>query len=331
MGPGNELSIAGDQLVRGGRGLAAQVIHAFEDNHVGRAGYREDVAIESTQGALAEDGDDAVADDTIAADAGIVHADRATWKTSDQPFRQPVGPAAVCACRGLIAVSDGIAEGHDHRRGRGRGLDIDFGQEGAVLRAGAAGRNRLLREISRRRDVDRFKTAHMAGTATGVSRQVDADAQAIQGLDGQGDGVADKGCARRNRRRGRPGKGDRPVTAGDCCAIRADQGYARAADVQSPGPVLVCQADSQALAAGAETDDLRHGLIVEGRRSARRVVGGRRHGRGRRGGPAADPMGGAGGIGVGSRERQGADYGRQPHISGSPRGVGDRSCMTAAT
>ena len=101
---------------------------------MGRAGNRKHVAVESGQRALAERGDDPVAEDSVAADAGVDDADGPARVPGGQTLCQPVGPAAVGPHRGLVAVGNGIAERHDDWRAGGGGLDLHAGEEGAVLR-----------------------------------------------------------------------------------------------------------------------------------------------------------------------------------------------------
>ena len=116
-------------MVRRWRVGVAEIVDAFQHDHVLHARLRQHVAIEARQRVDAEaDIRRAVVQDAIAADAGVEHADLRAAAPRLQTVRQNVRPAMIGVHGGAGAVGDRIAERH-HRGGRFRRQHIHAGEK----------------------------------------------------------------------------------------------------------------------------------------------------------------------------------------------------------
>jgi hypothetical protein len=99
------------------------VVDTFQHDHLGDAGLRKHIPIESGQGI----GPDDIMQESIATDPLVEHGHGRTRGALIEPLRQLIGPAPEGVLRRCVTVGDGIPESDD-RSGGPRRPDVDAGE-----------------------------------------------------------------------------------------------------------------------------------------------------------------------------------------------------------
>ncbi|MNB84673.1 hypothetical protein D3C75_315520 [compost metagenome] len=246
----------------------ADVIDAFEQDHLVGIGHCDHVAIQPRQRAVAA----AVVQQLVAADALVEHHE-AVRAGLLQTLAQSFGPLVERATRGRRALGDGITQGHDHLRPI-RALH-QHGREHILLvtHAHAVG-YRILLAVGH----PHHGAAHRRA---GGLREVRGHADLLQGGDLQWQRITQQHCTYRYVDGHASIDSDR-----QCCRLAILQAYPHVFHMQRRGAQLVADAQTQRIALAAQAHVLAHGLRGElyGRVGAA-ILAVRRG----RGGPGGDP------------------------------------------
>ena len=266
----------------------ADVVDAFEHDHVGDAGLREHVPVQPRLGAHAEK----VAPDLIAGNAevhhgGVLVAVGMQVVGAQDVLGEKVGVAGVQVHwlrLGLVAVGDGITQRRDHRHGTVPadvyGGQVEPGRHcGRHLEVHRRGLVAVRQVVGLQRP---YVIAHGRFGHGDVIRQMQADDQVRQVWRKEVNRIADHPRAGRNGHRGLAPEGQLPVAAGADRRIGVPPGQARLAHVQRRGAEFIGQPHPELRAAHADANDLTDGGVVDGRQGRierRDGLGGRCPGR----------------------------------------------------
>ena len=257
----DDLSICRDQVVL--LRAAVDVVDAFEQRDPLDAGLVECVMEEAHHAAAV------VAQNTIPGNARVHHADVRGGLVLLQPRGENGGPFAVGVERGLVAVGDGIAEGHN---GSGIGGRDDVHAGEIVIRLGDSGRVRdggLRGEVAFLRDVGRVQREAVVGLGAGLFGKVEAHGEVGECWYRERDRIADDGFAGVDRGRRPAAESEGPVGARHCGRVFGANGNVRRAQRYRGASHCVRKADAYFSAAKAGPNDHAHGLVVQSQKRRR--------------------------------------------------------------